>query len=83
MTTVYSLYHGYDHYGENVNRHLGTFSTKEEAISKGTKMLANIKSNNEVFFIEHVLGSLYPDGTDDDNSLSIHSLTYRHSISSN
>lgn len=62
---VFSLYLGYDHYGENVNRHLGTFSTKEEAIAEGNRMLTNIDNSRDVFFIEHVLGKPYFNGTDD------------------
>lgn len=71
MITVYSLYHGFDHRGETVHVHLGTFCTKEQAIARGTEMSTEIKPDDEIYCVEHILGELYPRGTDDIDPVDI------------
>lgn len=60
----YSLYEGYDHYGVNVNLHLGNFKTEEDVKQA---IIAHKKTpNHDMFYIKIKPGIVYPGGTDAD-----------------
>lgn len=56
MTTVYSLYLGHDFYGQKGDFHVGTFESKEDAISEGETLKDDSRPFMTVFVVEHVLG---------------------------